>query len=82
MKFGSSPFGSEISVSATSYAPINVKPAGGRRSIGRDFDIFPKKLLSNSVPPGKNVRSNITEIPRPGNDLWSRAQTKILVFAM
>ena len=28
-------------------------------------------------PPGKNVKSNITEIPRPGNDLWSRARTKI-----
>ena len=26
---------------------------------------FSKKLLSNSLPPGKNVRSNITEIPPP-----------------
>ena len=57
-------------------APFNVKPAGG----GRAYDgilTFSKKLLSNSLPRGKNVRSNVTEIPRPGNDLWSRAQTKI-----
>ena len=40
---------------------------------------FSKKLLSNSLPPGKNVKSNITEIPRPGNDLWSRARTKIQI---
>ena len=57
-------------------APFNVKPAGG----GRAYDgilTFSKKLLSNSLPRGKNVRSNVTEIPRPGNDLWSRPQTKI-----
>ena len=33
--------------------------------------------MSNSLPPGKNVGSNITEILHPGNDLWSRARTKI-----
>ena len=49
---------------------------GGKRGIGQDFDIFPKKLMSNSLPPGKNVRSNITKFPTPGNDLWSRAQKK------
>ena len=37
---------------------------------------FPKKLLWNSLPPGKNVGSNVTEIPHPWNDLWSRARTR------
>ena len=32
--------------------------------------------MSNSLPPGKNVKSNITKFPTPGNDLWSRAQKK------
>ena len=49
-----------------------------RRGIGRDFDFF-QRLLPNSLPLGKNVRSNITEIPRLGNDLWSRARTKIQI---
>ena len=40
------------------------------------FWLFPKKLLSNSLPPGKNARSNIAEILRPGNDFWSRAPKK------
>ena len=35
---------------------------------------FSKKLMSNSLPPGKNVRSNITKLPTPGKDLWSRAR--------
>ena len=56
--------------------PINVMPAGEgggwRRGIGRDFDIF-QKIAVKFPTPGKNVRSNITEILRPGNDLWSRA---------
>ena len=40
---------------------------------------FSKRLLSNSLPPGKNVRSNITKFPTPRNDLWSRARTKIQI---
>ena len=58
------------------YAPINVKPAGGRRGIGRDFYIF-RKIIVKFPTPGKNVRSNITKFPAPRNDLWSRARTKI-----
>ena len=40
---------------------------------------FSKKLLPNSLPLGKNVRSNITEIPHPENDLWSRVRTKVQI---
>ena len=40
---------------------------------------FSKSLLSNSLPPGKNVRSNITKFPTQRNDLWSRARTKIQI---
>ena len=40
---------------------------------------FSKGLLSNSLPLGKNMRSNITKFPTPRNDLWSRAQTKIQI---
>ena len=40
---------------------------------------FSRRLLSNSLPPGKNVRSNITKFPTPRNDLWSRARTKIQI---
>ena len=47
-----------------------------RRGIGRDFDFF-QRLLPNSLPLGKNVRSNITEIPHPKNDLWSRVRTSL-----
>ena len=42
---------------------------------------FSQKLLSNSLPPGKNVRSNITEIPHqemirgPGNEQKSNIPT-------
>ena len=59
-------------------APINVKPGRGVGGIGRYFDIF-QKIAVKFPTPGKNVRSNITEIPRPGNDLWSRARTKIQI---
>ena len=40
---------------------------------------FSKKIAVKFPTPGKNVRSNITEIPCPGNDLWSRARTKIQI---
>ena len=40
---------------------------------------FSKRLLSNSLPPGKNVRSNITKFPTLRYDLWSPAQTKIQI---
>ena len=50
-------------------APINVKVAGvgggEGGAYGEDLTFF-KKLLSNSLPLGKNVRSNITEIPHAG----------------
>ena len=59
-------------------APINVKPAGGRRGIGRDFDIF-QKITVKFPTPCKNVRSNIAKFPTPRNDLWSRARTKIQI---
>ena len=36
--------------------------------MGRDFDIFQKNAVKFPTP-GKNVRSNVTEIPHPGNDL-------------
>ena len=51
----------------------------GGGGIGRDFDIF-QQIAVKFPPPGKNVRSNITEIPRLRNDLWSRARTKIQIF--
>ena len=51
---------------------------GGERGIGRDLYIF-QRLLSNSLPKGKNVRSNITKFPNLRNDLWSRARTKIQI---
>ena len=51
----------------------------GRRGIGRHFDIF-QKIAVKFPTPAKNVRSNITEIPHPGNDLWSRAWTKIQIY--
>ena len=35
---------------AECYAPINVKPAGGRRGIGRDFDIFQKIAVKFPTP--------------------------------
>ena len=62
------------------YAPINVKPAGGggRGGIGRDFDIC-QKIAIKFPTPGKNVRSNRTEFPTRGNDLWSRARTTIQI---
>ena len=31
-------------------APINVKPAGGRRGIGRNFDIFQKFAVKFPIP--------------------------------
>ena len=69
-----------------SNAPINVKPAGrggwgGGEKGGAWGGIltFSKRLQSNSLPPGKNVRSNITKFPTPRNDLWSRARTKIQI---
>ena len=34
----------------SNYAPINVKPAGERRSIGRDFDIFQKIAVKFPTP--------------------------------
>ena len=40
---------------------------------------FSNRLLSNSLPPGKNVRSNITKFSNQRNDLWSRARTKIQI---
>ena len=40
---------------------------------------FSQKLLSNSLPPGKNVRSNILKFHTPVHDLWSRARTKIQI---
>ena len=57
-------------------APINAKPAGGGGAWGGILT-FSKRLLSNSLPPVKNARSNITKFPTPRNDLWSRARTKI-----
>ena len=50
-----------------------------RRGIGQDFDIF-QKIAVKFLPPGKNVRSNITKFPTPRNDLWSRARTKIQIL--
>ena len=53
-------------------APINVKPATGRggggvEKVGHRAGIwhFPKNSVKFPTP-GKNVRSNITEIPHPG----------------
>ena len=36
--------------SVENNAPINVKPAGGRRGIGRDFDIFQKIAVKFPTP--------------------------------
>ena len=54
---------------------------GGRGGGGKQGGnlTFSEKLLSNSQPPGKNVRLNLTEIPTPGNDLWSEARKKIQI---
>ena len=60
------------------YAPINVKPAGGRWGIGWDFDIC-QKIAIKFPTPGKNVRSNRTEFLTRGNDLWSQARTTIQI---
>ena len=51
----------------------------GERGIGQDHLTFSKRLLSNSLPLGKNVRSNITQFPTPRNDLWSPARKKIQI---
>ena len=50
---------------AESYAPINVKPAGGGRVWGEDLTFF-KNLPSNSLPTGKSFQSNATKFPHPG----------------
>ena len=39
-----------IYVKTVDNAPINVKPAGGRRGIGRDFDIFQKLPVKFPTP--------------------------------
>ena len=49
----------------SSNAAINASQQGrgeGRQGIGQDFDIFPKIAVEFPTL-GKNVRSNITEIP-------------------
>ena len=47
------------------YAPINVKPAGGRvRAWGGDKTFF-KNLQSNSLPTGESFQSNATKFPHP-----------------
>ena len=51
----------------------------GERGIGQDHLTFSKRLLSNSLPLGKNVRSNITKFPTSRNDLWSPAWKKIQI---
>ena len=50
-----------------SYAPINVKPAGGAggRAWGGDLTFF-KNLQSNSLTTGKSFQSNATKFPHPG----------------
>ena len=40
-------------ISVPCNAPINVKPAGGRRGIGRDFDVFPKPAVKFPTPQAK-----------------------------
>ena len=48
-----------------SYAPINVKPAGGRRGIGRDFDIFQKIAVKFPTPGQKcEVKCNWNSPPK------------------
>ena len=61
--------------------PINVKQAGGRgrQGIRQGFKFSKKNCCEIPYPTRKNVRSNITEIPHPENDLWSRARTKIQI---
>ena len=39
---------------------------GGRRGIGRGFDIVQKIAVKFPTPRFINVRSNVTEIPHPG----------------
>ena len=46
-------------------SPINVKPAGGRRGIGRDFDIFQKNAVKFPTP-GQKCDVKITEISHHG----------------
>ena len=75
-------FGKKALASIAPYTPINVKPAGGGGGGGGAYGgilTFSQKLLSNSLSPGKNVRSNILKFPTPGNDLWSQARTKIKI---
>ena len=48
-----------------SYAPINVKPAGGGRAWVGDFTFF-KALPSNSLHTGKSFQSNATKFPHHG----------------
>ena len=49
---------------------------GGGRGIGRDFDIFPKIAVKFPTA-GQKCEVNILKFPTPGNDMWSRAWTKI-----
>ena len=66
----------DFSIQLCTYQCQSGRGGGKGRAQGGIFT-FSKKLLSNSLPLGKNVRSNITEIPCLENDLWSQAQTKI-----
>ena len=44
---------------------LSMSSGGGeRRGIGWGFDIF-QKIAAKFPTPGKNVRSNVTEIPNP-----------------
>ena len=71
----SSSSGDENVWQTESNTPINVKPArGGRRGIGQDFDIFPKIAVKFPTP-----RQKCEVKYTPGNDLWSRARTKIQI---
>ena len=57
------------SESDVTYAPINVKPAGGGgRAWGRDLTFF-ENLPSNSLPTGKLFQSNAQKFPRPGRHI-------------
>ena len=58
------PYGYLLDV-ALANAPINVKPAGGRRGIGRDFDIFPKIAVKFPTPGQKyEVKCNWNSPPK------------------
>ena len=59
-------------MSSIIYAPINVKPTGGRQGIGPDFDIF-QKIAVKFPTPGQKCEDQIPA-------LWISLFIKTVLF--